>query len=454
MNSKVKQAQKEGATIGDISAGLSYSVIKNALYKVIKLRNPEDAGEKVVVQGGTFLNDAVLRSIEKILEKDVVRPDISGLMGAFGAALIARDNYKGGESSLLKPDELESFDVETSTTRCRRCENNCLLTINKFADGSRLITGNRCEKGEGKTETSHSELPNLYEYKFRRLFRYEPLSIEDAPRGEVGIPRVLNMYENYPFWFTFWTHLGYRVVLSPQSKKSIYEMGMDTISSDTACYPAKIVHGHVKWLAEQGLRFIFYPSINYERVEDPKQPNHYNCPIVATYPEVIANNMDEVIADNGIDFMHPFLPYDNDKYLIDELADVLSDKGISKQEIRHAVRAARREDEQFHKDMKQAGEDALKYAEDNDIKCIILAGRPYHVDPEINHGLDKMINSFGMIVLTEDSIAHRAKLERPIRVLDQWMYHSRMYRAAIFAGTRNDIELIQLNSFGKWTDSK
>ena len=453
MNSKVKQAQKEGATIGDISAGLSYSVIKNALYKVIKLRNPEDAGEKVVVQGGTFLNDAVLRSIEKILDKDVVRPDISGLMGAFGAALIARDNYKGGESSLLKPDELENFDVETSTTRCRRCENNCLLTINKFADGTRLITGNRCEKGEGKTETSHSELPNLYEYKFRRLFRYEPLDIEDAPRGEVGIPRVLNMYENYPFWFTFWTHLGYRVILSPQSKKSIYEMGMDTISSDTACYPAKIVHGHVKWLAEQGLRFIFYPSINYERVEDPKQPNHYNCPIVATYPEVIANNMDEIIADNGIDFMHPFLPYDNDKYLIDELADVLSDKGISKQEIRHAVRAARREDEQFHKDMKQAGEDALKYAEDNDIKCIILAGRPYHVDPEINHGLDKMINSFGMIVLTEDSIAHRAKLERPIRVLDQWMYHSRMYRAAIFAGTRNDIELIQLNSFGCGLDA-
>jgi len=453
MNSKVKQAQKEGATIGDISAGLSYSVIKNALYKVIKLRNPEDAGEKVVVQGGTFLNEAVLRSIEKILGKDVVRPDISGLMGAFGAALIARSNYKGGESTLLKRDELESFDVETSTTRCRRCENNCLLTVNKFADGSRLITGNRCEKGEGKTEATHSELPNLYEYKFKRLFQYEPLNTEDAPRGEVGIPRVLNMYENYPFWFTFWTKLGYRVILSPQSRKSIYELGMDTISSDTACYPAKIVHGHIKWLAEHGQKFIFYPSINYERVEDPKQPNHYNCPIVATYPEVIANNMDEVIEENGIEFMHPFLPYDNDKYLIDELADVLKSKGITKQEIRHAVREARREDESFHEDMRQAGEQALAYAEEHGVKSIILAGRPYHVDPEINHGLDKMINSFGMIVLTEDSIAHKAKLERPIRVLDQWMYHSRMYRAAVFAGTRNDIELIQLNSFGCGLDA-
>ena len=453
MNSKVKQAQKEGATIGDISAGLSYSVIKNALYKVIKLRNPEDAGEKVVVQGGTFLNEAVLRSIEKILDKDVVRPDISGLMGAFGAALIARSNYKGGESTLLKRDELDNFEVETSTTRCKRCENNCLLTINKFADGSRLITGNRCEKGEGKTEATHSELPNLYEYKFKRLFQYEPLNTNDAPRGEVGIPRVLNMYENYPFWFTFWTKLGYRVVLSPQSRKSIYEMGMDTISSDTACYPAKIVHGHIKWLAEHGLKFIFYPSINYERIEDPKQPNHYNCPIVATYPEVIANNMDEVIEENGIEFMHPFLPYDNDKYLIDELAGILKEKGITKQEVRHAVREARREDEKFHKDMRNAGESALAYAEEHGVKSIILAGRPYHVDPEINHGLDKMINSFGMIVLTEDSIAHKAKLERPIRVLDQWMYHSRMYRAAIFAGTRNDIELIQLNSFGCGLDA-
>lgn len=453
MNSKVKQAQKEGATIGDISAGLSYSVIKNALYKVIKLRNPEDAGEKIVVQGGTFLNEAVLRSIEKILGKEVVRPDISGLMGAFGAALIAKENYNGGESSLLKRDELEDFDVETSTTRCKGCENNCLLTINKFADGTRLITGNRCEKGEGKTEAANSEIPNLYEYKFQRLFDYEPLTEEQATRGTVGIPRVLNIYENYPFWFTFWTQLGFRVVLSPQSRKSIYEMGMDTISSDTACYPAKLVHGHIKWLMEDGQKFIFYPSINYERIEDKTQPNHYNCPIVATYPEVIANNMDDAIEEYGVEFMHPFLPYDDDKCLVNELSRVLESKGITKAEISKAVSWARKEDERFHEDMRQAGEEALKYGEENGIKSIVLAGRPYHVDPEINHGMDKMINSFGMIVLTEDSIAHKGYFERPIRVLDQWMYHTRMYRAATFVGTRDDIELIQLNSFGCGLDA-
>lgn len=453
MNSKVKQAQKEGATIGDISAGLSYSVIKNALYKVIKLRNPEDAGEKIVVQGGTFLNEAVLRSIEKILGKDVVRPDISGLMGAFGAALIARENYVEGQAStLLKPEDLDAFDVKTSTTRCKRCENNCLLTINKFADGTRLITGNRCEKGEGKVEKSN-DLPNLYEYKYRRLFDYRPLTEEQATRGTIAIPRVLNMYENYPFWFTFFTQLGYRVIISPQSKKSIYDLGMDTISSDTACYPAKIVHGHIKALINEGYKLIFYPSINYERIEDPKQPNHYNCPIVATYPEVIANNMDETIEENGVEFMHPFLPYDDDRKLVRELSKAFESKGITAKEIRQAVRRARQEDERFHDDMKAAGEKAFEYAEKHGTKSIILSGRPYHVDPEINHGMDKVINSFGMIVLTEDAIAHRVNLERPIRVLDQWVYHSRLYRSAIFAGRRSDVELIQLNSFGCGLDA-
>ena len=453
MNSKVKQAQKEGATIGDISAGLSYSVIKNALYKVIKLRNPEDAGEKIVVQGGTFLNEAVLRSIEKILEKDVVRPDIAGLMGAFGAALIAKENYKEGQvSSLLKRDELESFDVETSTTRCKGCENNCLLTINKFADGTRLITGNRCEKGEGKTEKAN-DIPNLYEYKFKRVFDYEPLSEEEATRGTVGIPRVLNMYENYPFWHVFFSHLGFRVILSPQSSKSIYHMGMDTISSDTACYPAKIVHGHIKWLIENDQKFIFYPSINYERMEDEDQPNHYNCPIVATYPEVIANNMDEVIEEHDVEFLHPFIPYDDDNRLAKELASVLKHKGITHKEIKEAVKFARMEDQRFHDDIRYAGDEALKFAEEHGLKSIVLAGRPYHLDPEINHGMDKLINSFGMVVLTEDSVAHHGFFERPIRVLDQWMYHSRMYRAATFTGTRDDIELIQLNSFGCGLDA-
>ena len=453
MNSKVKQAQKEGATIGDISAGLSYSVIKNALYKVIKLRNPEDAGDKIVVQGGTFLNEAVLRSIEKILGKEVVRPDISGLMGAFGCALIARDNHEKGETStLIGREELDDFDVSTSTTRCRFCENNCLLTINKFSDGSRLITGNRCERGAGHVDVE-SELPNLIQYKQKRLFDYRSIPPENAPRGTIAIPRVLNMFENYPFWHTFFTSLGFSVVLSPMSRKTIYEQGMDTISSDTACYPAKLVHGHIKSLIKDGHKLIFYPSINYERVEDDKQPNHYNCPIVATYPEVIANNMDEIIQEEGVEFLHPFLPYDDDRRLVRELTGVFAKKGIPADDIARAVRKARAEDERYHRDVQKAGEEALKYGETHGVKSIVLAGRPYHADPEINHGIDKMINTFGMIVLTDDSVAHLAKLERPLRVLDQWVYHSRMYRAAVFAGTREDVELIQLNSFGCGLDA-
>ena len=299
MNSKVKQAQKEGATIGDISAGLSYSVIKNALYKVIKLRNPDETGEKVVVQGGTFMNDAVLRAIEIIIGKEVVRPDIAGLMGAYGCSLIARENYvEGTRSSIISGKELDEFHVEHQNGRCKRCENQCILTINKFSDGSRFITGNRCERGAGGT-LSKTSLPNLYDYKFKRLFDYyKPLSEEDARRGTVAIPRVLNMYEDYPFWFTLFTELGFRVALSPASNKQIYSDGLETISSDTACYPAKLVHGHIKWLVDQGYKMIFYPSLNFERIEDRTAGNHYNCPIVATYPEVIAHNMDDLFEEH------------------------------------------------------------------------------------------------------------------------------------------------------------
>ena len=450
MNSKVKQAQKEGASIGDISAGLSYSVIKNALYKVIKLRNPEEAGDKIVVQGGTFLNNAILRSIELILDKEVVRPDISGIMGAFGSALIARNTYEGEESSILGEDELDSFTVSNTHARCNGCENRCMLTINKFGDGSRFITGNRCEKGEGKEKTSN-DVPDMYEYKFRRIFDYEPLSEEESKRGTIGIPRVLNMYENYPFWFTFFTELGYRVVLSPPSTKDLYEKGMDTISSDTACYPAKLVHGHIKWLCQQDIKTIFYPSINYERVEDKNQPNHYNCPIVATYPEVIGNNMDDVFDEYGINFMHPFLPYDDDKRLKRELARVFAH--IPAKDIDAAVEAARTEDGRFHDDIKAKGKEVLDYLEETGKKGVVIVGRPYHVDPEINHGLNKLVTSYGMALLTEDAVASHINLKRPIRVLDQWVYHSRMYKAATFAGTRDDIEIIQLNSFGCGLDA-
>jgi len=453
MNSKVKQAQKEGATIGDISAGLSYSVIKNALYKVIKLRNPDEAGEKIVVQGGTFMNDAVLRAIERITGKDVIRPDIAGVMGAFGAAIIAQENYvEDTESSLITLEEMDKFTVENSHARCGGCENNCLLTINKFNDGSKFITGNRCEKGEGK-QKGQSDLPDLYDYKLKRLFRYKPLSEDESTRGTIGIPRVLNMYEDYPFWFTVFTDLGFRVQLSSVSNKEMYESGIETISSDTACYPAKMVHGHIRWLVDNGIKWIFYPSINYEKVEDKAQPNHYNCPIVATYPEVIANNMDDVLEENDVKFSHPFLPYDDDARLIKELHALLSDIGVSRIEIDKAVAAGRKEQKRFKDDVKKQGEYALKYAHDHGKKAIVIAGRPYHVDPEINHGLNKLIGQFDMVVLTEDSIAHLGHLQRPIRVLDQWVYHSRLYRAADFVGTQDDVELIQLNSFGCGLDA-
>ena len=453
MNSKVKQAQKEGATIGDISAGLSYSVIKNALYKVIKLRDPQEAGDRIVVQGGTFLNNAVLRSIEKIMEKDVIRPDIAGIMGAFGAALIARENYiEGTESTVIGLDQMNCFTVVHSHARCKGCENSCLLTINKFSDGARFITGNRCERGAGKEQGGES-LPNLFAYKYKKLFSYAPLSPDFAKRGTVGIPRVLNLYENYPFWFTFFTSLGFHVVLSPVSSKALYEMGMETISSDTVCYPAKLVHGHVKWLVDQGIKWIFYPNINFERPEDPTAPNHYNCPIVGTYPEVIAHNMDDVFLENDVVFSHPFLPYDSDDRLTRRLYAMLRDRNIGMAEIGKAVRAGRKEDKRFKDDIKRQGAYAIKYIKSNNKKAIILAGRPYHLDPEINHGIDKVINSFGMAVLTEDSVAHFTELFRPIRILDQWMYHSRLYKAAEVAGRNDDIELIQLNSFGCGLDA-
>ncbi|MGI6210990.1 MAG: acyl-CoA dehydratase activase-related protein [Anaerovoracaceae bacterium] len=453
MNSKVKQAQKEGASIGDISAGLSYSVIKNALYKVIKLRNPDDTGDKIVVQGGTFMNDAVLRSIEKIIGKEVIRPDIAGLMGAYGCSLIAKEHYvEGTRSTILSPDELAHFSVEHSNGRCRGCENNCILTINKFSDGSRFVTGNRCEKGAGGG-MHKNKLPDLYEYKFKRLFQYKPLSEFDAERGTVAIPRVLNMYEDYPFWFTFFTKLKFRVALSPASTKSIYSMGLETISSDTACYPAKLVHGHIKWLVDQGYQFIFYPSLNFEWQEDKTSPNHYNCPIVATYPEVIANNMDDLFKEKMVRFFHPFLPYDNDERLINELTRQMKPYHIGKNEIRGAVMAARKEQIRYKNDVRKAGEYALKYAKDNGKKVIVLSGRPYHVDPEVNHGINKLITSFDMVVISEDSISSTVDLARPIRVLDQWVYHSRLYKAATWVGTRDDAELVQLNSFGCGLDA-
>jgi len=452
MNSMVKQAQKEGATVGDISAGLSYSVIKNALFKVIKFRNTEELGEKVVVQGGTFYNDAILKSFENIVGREVIRPDIAGIMGAFGSALIACEKYEVGyQSNLIKQDDLDDFSYETSMRRCDGCLNRCLLTINKFNDGREFISGNRCEKGAG-LKKQKSSLPNLFDYKLKKLNKYIPLKKEEAYRGTIGIPMVLNMYENYPFWFTFLTKLGFRVVRSPRSSKKIFELGLETMPSESVCYPGKMVHGHIMALVKSGIKTIFYPCIIYEKKEIKGASDNFNCPIVISYPDVIKNNLD-ILREEKIKYMNPFLPYDDKKRLIQRLYEEFSEFNVRKKEVAAAVEAAWIEEEQSRLDIRQKGEEALKYLEENGQKGIVLAGRPYHIDPEINHGIPGLINSMGLAVLSEDSVAHLGKVQRPLRVMDQWMYHSRLYAAATYVATRNDLELIQLNSFGCGLDA-
>ncbi len=452
MNSRVKQSQKEGASVADISAGLSYSVIKNALFKVIKVKNPEELGEKIVVQGGTFYNDAVLKSFEILSGREAIRPDIAGIMGAFGAALISRERYEEGyHSSLLGKSQLNEFNLNTVISRCGLCSNNCLLTINKFGNGESFISGNRCERGAGK-EKEHSSLPNLFEYKYKRIFNYKPLDIKQAKRGTVGIPRVLNMYEDYPFWFTLFTEMGFRVELSDRSSNKLYEKGIETIPSESVCYPGKLVHGHIMNLIEKGVKFIFYPSITHEKREQKEADNHFNCPIVVSYPEVIKNNMD-VLREENILFMKPFLPFDNEDRLINRLHKELKVFKIGRMEIQECVDMAYKEQEAFKKDIQKAGEEALKHIREKDFKGVVLAGRPYHIDPLIHHGIPEMINSLGMAVLTEDSVSHLGRIERPLRVVDQWAYHSRLYAAASFVAKQKDLELVQLNSFGCGLDA-
>ena len=450
MNSKIKQAQKEGAEVADISAGLAYSVIKNALYKVIKISDPGDLGKHIVVQGGTFYNDAVLRSFEKITGVKAVRPDIAGIMGAFGAALIARERYDGiSESTMLSIDKINELTYSTTMTRCKGCTNNCYLTINKFSGGRRFITGNRCERGLGKEKTTE-KMPNLFEYKLHRLFDYEPLADDAATRGTVGIPRVLNMYENYPFWYTFFTKLGYRVVLSPQSSRKIYELGIESIPSESECYPAKLAHGHVTWLIKQGVKFIFYPCVPYEHKEIEKTNNHYNCPIVTSYAENIKNNVEELKTEN-IDFRNPFLSFENVEILEKRLSEEFNN--IPSSQVKAAVKDAWNELMQSKEDIHKKGEEVIKYLDETGKRGIVLAGRPYHVDPEINHGIPELINSYGIAVLTEDSVSHLGKVERPLIVMDQWMYHSRLYAAASYVKTKDNLDLIQLNSFGCGLDA-
>ena len=469
MNSRVKQAQKEGATIGDVAAGLSYSVIKNALFKVIKLRDFDEIGKYCVVQGGTFMSDATLRAFELLTGRDVIRPDIAGTMGAYGAALLARDRAGAyGTSALLSREEIDNLKVKHTNVHCGRCSNNCLLTINDFGGGRRFITGNRCEKGAGGSKAKKNEAPNLFDFKNKLLFDRPVLSPEEAPRGTVGIPRSLNMYENYPFWHAFFTKLGFSVVLSDQTSAATYDAGIESMPSESVCYPAKLSHGHIMNLIQKDPDFIWMPCIRWERQEDDGATNHYNCPIVMSYPQALGLNVDELGQDSKVEYLSPFIPYDKKKELKRRLYEIISEQRekdaaegrgrvrgehITRREIDEAVNTAWEADLQFKDAMHRAGDEALRWIEDHDAHGIVLAGRPYHNDPEINHAIPSLVHSFGFAVLTEDSVAHKMAPERPIRVIDQWMFHSRLYRAARFVASRNDLDLIQLFSFGCGLDA-
>lgn len=491
MNSKVKQAQKEGALVGDISAGLSYSVVRNALYKVIRLSRPEELGDKVVVQGGTFFNDAVLRAFELSIGRQVVRPDIAGLMGAFGMALLGQEDYNdnGGLSTLITAEQLTNFSVTTKNTRCKKCENRCLLTINRFSDNRSFVSGNRCEMGASAKSsaadkidalahrahlgdisnklaklpaiggplttdppTEFNELPNLFKWNRYRLFDvYKPLLPSQA-QGVVGLPRALGMYDNYPFWFTFFHNLGLRVELSLPSSKEMFNKALDTIPSQTVCYPAKLVHGHVLELIERRPDFIFFPSLPLDIPAPYATDARYNCPLVGSYAEVIRLNMD-AIGESGVPFISPFLDLSSPGKLAKRLETELAFLKMSSRSIRLALKAAFRELARYRDDIHSAGERALKYLQKKGGSGVILAGHPYHLDPEVHHGISDVIATNGLAVLTCDSVDHLAPVDLKLRMVDQWIPHSRLYRAALVAASRDDLELVQLNSFGCGLDA-
>lgn len=508
MNSSVKQAQKEGASIEDIAAGLCYSVVRNALYKVIKLRDSGQLGSTVVVQGGTFLNDAVLRAFELLTEREMTRPNIAGLMGAYGCALTARMHYDdiaddtdgdteeaaqstamidGVEhtvSTIVQGEALDTLSMQTQRDICKLCQNHCKLTITTFQDGSKYVTGNRCERG-GDAKRKRSDRPNLYEYKYKRAFAYRRLTDKKATRGEIGIPRVLNMYENYPFWFTLLTSLGFKVVISGRSSHELFETGIETIASENICYPAKLVHGHIKWLLHKGITTIFYPCVSFEEELVPDSDNHFNCPVVANYPIVIDANMPELRNDN-VRFMTPYCNLANHDLMVDRIVEEFAWANVTREEAQRAVDAAYAEDKLFKHDVQTEGLRALAYMKEHDCRGIVLAGRPYHVDPEVNHGIPETICSLGMVVLSEDSLCgldphekidvteflsegetnpkshdnhgfrhvdDRKFTKLPLRVMNQWAYHSRLYQAANFVSQTPGLELVQLNSFGCGLDA-
>lgn len=457
MNSKVKQAQKEGATVPDIAAGLAYSVIKNTLYKVMKVKDPKELGDHIVVQGGTFYNEAVLRAFELLLGVEVIRPDTAGLMGAYGMALFAQEHaQEEGKmtSSLVDLEGLRSLRVETTMRNCGLCSNNCMLTINAFSDGRTYVTGNRCDRGAGKMiQEKHKPVPNMVAVKLHRIFDHylKDNQPKGEKRGRVGIPRVLNMYEDFPFWYTFFNQLGYEVVLSSETSKDQFNSALDTIPSDTACYPAKSVHGHIKELVETGVDFIWYPCIQCGAHEYSRD-NNYHCPMVISYPELIRNNMQDVLGT--VPFMAPFLPLADKEPLISRLVDELKDSlGLSKKAIKSAVEAAWAEQDAWKAEYQEQTKKMVSRLIAERTPTIVLSGRPYHLDSGINHGIPELINSLGIAVLTEDGVAPLGKPIEQLRVVDQWTYHSRLYRAAEFVSRTDGFQMVELNSFGCGLDS-
>lgn len=448
MNSSVKEAQKEGASIEDISAGLSMSVVKNAIYKVIRARDADDLGKHIVVQGGTFLNDAILRSFEREINRNVIRPTIAGLMGAYGVALFAR-NCK--DSTLITKDELATFKHTSAPSVCKLCGNKCQLTINRFSDGRKLISGNRCDKPLG-IKKSMIFLPNLYEYKLNKIknlsIKLQHDNEKNGFRGKVGIPLGLNMYENISFWYDIFSSLDYEVVLSDISTRKTYALGQYSIPSDTVCYPAKLLHGHIENLLDKGVDTIFYPCMAYGFDDKGKSSANYNCPVVAYYPELLNRNIDKL---KNVRFLYPYLGLHREKDFIKKAYPFFKQEfDIDKKAFKIAVQNAFVNREKYQQEIIHQGSIALDFARKNNLKCIILSGRPYHIDPEINHGIDKLINSLGVVVLSEDSVVGEiGKLE----VLNQWSYHSRLYAAANFAGQYDNVELVQLVSFGCGIDS-
>lgn len=446
MNSSVKQAQKDGAGVEDISAGLSMSVVKNAIYKVIRAHNPDELGQNIVVQGGTFLNDAVLRSFEREIGRNVVRPNIAGLMGAYGAALYGKGLHLK-ESTLLSMEELNAFTHTAKSVNCGLCTNHCSLTVNVFSDGKKYISGNKCERPLGYK--NKEKLPNIYEYKLNRLKELSKQS-KEGPHGKIGLPLGLNMIENLPFWHTFLTELGFEVVVSSVSTLDIYAKGRYTIPSDTVCYPAKLIHGHIEWLLEQGIDTIFYPCLTYN-FDEKKGDNHFNCPVVAYYPELLRSNIGKL---KEINFLYPYFGLHREKDFIKKAIEYFSERypDITKTEVKNAAEKSYALYHQWHEDVKAEGLKMLQYAKDHNLQTVVLAGRPYHVDPEINHGIDKLLNSLGLVVISEDCVSDLVEPQK-VNVLNQWTYHARLYNAAKYVAMHDDIELVQLVSFGCGIDA-